>query len=199
MGTPPFALFDPRSAVSRLRRSVRPDDKLRGYFHWLTAQQEEAGRAAVGLRAAAADAGARLVVRADRPDEALPAEVWVKVLPFGAEPVLKLTFQLGRESDCPPGPVPCLAFLIEPAVLDRLAAGRPGLGSAEPAATLAQALRDLDAGDLDAVRLFSALPELEGEVDEYGFGRCAECRLPADSAALPERVTVAIVVAGWPT
>src|SRR5262245_50648849 len=40
---PKHPLFDPASLSSRMRASVRAEDKMRGYFHWLAARAERLG------------------------------------------------------------------------------------------------------------------------------------------------------------
>src|SRR5262249_363584 len=42
--SPEHPLFDPASLSSRMRASVRAEDKMRGYFHWLTARAERIGQ-----------------------------------------------------------------------------------------------------------------------------------------------------------
>ncbi len=64
-----FALFDAASRLNRLRASTRPEDKLRGYFHWLALQKDG------GNPPPAARRPAYRVFRAGDPERSVSAEV----------------------------------------------------------------------------------------------------------------------------
>lgn len=204
------ALFDPGSKYNRLRAAVRPADKLRGYFHWLSAQPAAppepggAGRvrgAAPMLLAAPAAraAGRRLVLRLDEPDEVVAAAVKPAVVPAeGGGKQLELTVEL--HDHIPPYPVACRAFFIEPAVLSRLTTLDKSFADRPPLTVLQTVFRPEWVGyNLEAARILSALPEMDGTVDQDGAGAFDPAPLPdacRDITAIPERVYLVVAIDG---
>ncbi len=183
--SPRHPLFDLASAYSRMRKSVRPEYKMRGYFHWQKARairlgipllQHEDGRPPV-LRDLASQIG-EVDAGALRVTDAL--DVSPVSLPRGTEPLDKGigSLVLVREANgaqsvglCVrldrvvfPSAVPCRAFLIEPEVLARLQdvvqrACEVGPDGALPCAFATETV----AGHLEVARLLSAIPDLDGE------------------------------------
>jgi hypothetical protein len=67
-------LFDPRSLYGRMRAAVRPEDKMRGYFHWLQARAERVAEAFQAVPPCSPEVLDRLSVRL----ESLEIEVGVR-------------------------------------------------------------------------------------------------------------------------
>jgi hypothetical protein len=126
MGSRPHPLFDPTSPLNRLRACTRPEDKLRGYFHWLGFRKERSGASSPPR---AAGRPSFLVLRAGDPEKPLSADLEVSLL---SEPVagapglcagerrLALDFRLRDSRDFPRREVACRAYLLDEAVLERL-------------------------------------------------------------------------------
>jgi hypothetical protein len=121
----PHALFDPASPLNRLRACTRPEDKLRGYFHWLGFRKECPGEPPPR----AAGRPSFLVLRAGDPERPLSADLEVSLLgePVAGAPGLRagerrlaLDFRLRDSRDFPRGEVACRAYLLDEAVLERL-------------------------------------------------------------------------------
>ena len=177
-------LFDPDSCYSRLRAAVPPQERVRGYFRWLAAEHSRA--ALLGVAAAPAAPPPHLVLRVDRPEEALAAEVRVRLSPPGREE-RHVSLTLETRDYRPAGRLTCRAFLVEPAIARQL--GGPG-------ALRHVFRRETLARDFEAARVLSALPELEGGL-EGGCARFERVVLPpgcGELRALPGRVLVVVAV-----
>jgi WD40 repeat protein len=156
MAQRPFALFDPASRLNRLRAGTRPEDRLRGYFHWLALQKQTDG----GARPTPANRPpAFRVFAAGDPERSLAAELRLDFVPGeDGERRLALAVRLRDRKDFPRQEVACRVYLLEQTVLRRLAerararasGERPGTAAAGPATAR------LHAGP---VRALAALPD----------------------------------------
>ncbi len=107
-----YALFDPASKYSVLRATLLPREKIRGYFHWRRTQRDR------GLEEPGPSPDRPpLVFRGGSPPTRLKASVNI---PTALQLDDHYTLSVTLEGDAPAGEVPCRAFLIEQAVLDRL-------------------------------------------------------------------------------
>jgi len=198
MSTKP-ALFDPESYYNRLRVCVRLEDKMRGFFHWLSVRDCCAPSAteATGKRGPL-----RLVFSAERPEKGVAADVQVDFVRNElGQTSFDLTLQLPREAG---GHLrkhtPCRVYLLEQAVLKRLRSVDPSLQS-EADDTLPGKVfqNERVATNWEVARILSALPELEGPLDERGRGHFRSVPLPENCPirCLPADVHI-IVVLGAP-
>jgi hypothetical protein len=191
-------LFDPSSAYGRMRASVRAEDKMRGYLHWLwvrakrtqgplpcASQRPEVERRELACRLEIVSGGPGIEVldALEARAEALVAGPTEAILPprFFADAELCLVREVG-------GPYTlglllwgaglfraahfrCRAFLLEPEVVERLEGhlgGRPYLDAFHP---------DAVENNLEVARVLAAVPEMEGD---WEGGRSPVCfhRLP---------------------
>jgi hypothetical protein len=186
-----------------MRASMKPEAKMRGFFHYLAVLARERARdeaqKPVLLRARTRDAHmAHLVLAADGVRD-LPADVWPELADrFGGKRHLQLSFQLRDPASYPPAPAPCRAFLLTPGVVERLCGG----DAVRSADSVRKALLRLFSGQspgepFETARILAAVPELDGEVDETGFCKFRPVELPEQALivdSLPEQTTVAIVI-----
>jgi hypothetical protein len=192
-----LALFDPASYYNRLRACVRTEDKLRGFFHWLTVRDRHApARGEPAVR----PGPLRLVFSAERPEEALPADVQAGFVPDdrgGA--AFGLAVQLRQHPGDPPRKkTACRAYLLEQAVLGRLRSADPSLRDAADDILIGKVFHDERvAANWEVARILSALPELEGSLDERGRGDFQPFPLPENCPirSLPVDVHVVVVLA----
>ena len=199
-------LFDPDSPYGRLRGSLKPEAKLRGFFHHLAVTQK-AKRGEARSRAFAADterAGKAvllpLVVSAADPQRPLDAELWLDLLPFGGRGRMLLSFRLRQPADAPPRGTACRALLLTPGMLERLC-GAEATRSSDAARRAVTALLAGGGGGepFEAARVLAAVPELDGEMEEGGFCKFRPFDLPEQAAhveELPSRTVVLVVLDG---
>jgi hypothetical protein len=191
-----LALFDPDSYYNRLRACIRPEDKLRGFFHWLHVRDRYAPAPGgpAGRRPAL-----RLVLSAGRPEEPIAAHVEANLVADDRGGT-RLVPSVGLQR--PPGDIPqkktaCRVYLLEQAVLERLRAADPALRE-EPDDTLPGKVfqNERVAANWEVARILSAVPELEGQLDENGHGDFPPCPLPENCPirSLPEDVHVVVVL-----
>ncbi len=161
MSAGPCALFDPASALNRLRACTRPEDKVRGYFHWLGFRKER-GDAPPRPGPTGGKPSFR-VFRAGAPEKPLFADLEIALLPDGGERQLAVQFRLRQARDFPRGEVACRVYLLDEAVLYRLAkrlqAGPVGAGGPYAAAA---------ALHLGEVQALTVLPD--GRLASWGEG-----------------------------
>jgi len=75
-------VFDPQSPYSRMRASMKPEAKMRGFFHYLAVliknqSRAEGSREPILLRARTRNLRlSYLAVETTNPDQELPVEVW---------------------------------------------------------------------------------------------------------------------------
>jgi hypothetical protein len=184
---PRHPLFDPASTYSRMRKSVRPEYKMRGYFHWQKARAirlglplpKREGRDQSQLRQLACR-----LAGGQSPDlrvtDALDVRpVWLSPrsqFHEGASAVLALVSEadgkrtvgmwaeLAEREDRPPASS-CRAFLLEPEVLARLGELVQKTCAIGPEKALVHAFAaETVVGNRDIARLLSAVPDLDGEV-----------------------------------
>src|SRR3954465_5807155 len=96
---PPFSaeqIFDPNSPYARMRGTLKPDAKLRGFFHHLAVQQKAKRSLSFAAKSAAGPgrATAGVVVSSAAPGEAVDADVWPELVPFGDRGRLLLSFRI---------------------------------------------------------------------------------------------------------
>jgi hypothetical protein len=136
MAAPPGVVFDPASALNRLRACTRPEDKLRGYFHWLGFRKERGDEPPRPWQSGGKPSF--LVFRAGAPEKPLSADLEIALLPDGGERQLAFHFRLRHSRDYPRQEVACRVYLLDEAVLDRLGkrlhSGLPGAEGSYPAA-----------------------------------------------------------------
>jgi hypothetical protein len=187
-------LFSPDSRYSRMRSSVRPENKMRGYFLWLGARAVRRGieartnhlpggaldQRALGLEEPQVNVLDVLEVRplvlpltfkgVAAVEAASRAKLFVVREEDGANtlglilrPVPDTLWDLLRERGRPLSA--CRAFLLEPEVVERLAAALqlpPERSSREHVLRRAFAPETLT-DNVEVARILSAVPELEGE------------------------------------
>lgn len=189
------ALFDPASRYNRLRLAAGLDDKMRGYFHWLRSRQDRKETVASSSGMATAPPR-RLVVRLSQLETATPADVDVRFLPRADQrKTIDVRLQLQKPKKYL---VRYRVWLMDPAFWQRLRKAEPSLSEEPSAEGLLRLVNDETLrSNLEVARILSAIPELEGSVDESGSGRCTALALPDscdDIDALPEDVFVVIVL-----
>jgi hypothetical protein len=111
----PYALFDPHSAYNALRDTLIPHEKIRGYFHWRRTRRVRGEE-----RPGPSPLRPPRVYRGGGPLTPLKARVTIP----DTEPLperYSIDVTLLAPVDLPASS-PCLAFLVEEAVLDRLRA-----------------------------------------------------------------------------
>jgi hypothetical protein len=210
------SLFDPHSLYSRLRASIAPEDKMRGYFRWLQLEQQRAQSEDTRVRPlAAAQAKQRhyLILQAARPQEPLQAEMDVFIRrDEDGENRIHLSLGLAPQTDRPRHKTACRAYLLDPAVLELLQTvfakwnktGETFLRLArqhnkENVSKKTEAVGKLFSSEflnhnLEAARILSTVPELEGTVDERGQGDFRPIALAEDCPNIPEHVYVVVVI-----
>jgi hypothetical protein len=193
--TSDHAFFDDTSLYMRLRARFLPGEKLRGYFQWLREQHEQA--AAAASRWALAAAGNSVVVRLDDPSRPVTHHL---TLPKGATlgARFRAEVSLDDDHDFPPDGSPFRLLLVSPAMLATLRRylredESPLVLSLDSEAALRQLLgEDVLRSNLEAARVLSAVPELEGTFNERGYG-IAEGEVPFGSDNLPHDVIPVVV------
>jgi hypothetical protein len=194
-------LFDPRSAYGRMRASLLPDAKMRGFFHHLAVQQK-AKRDERRPLAFAAKTGKvptfNLVVSSADTQRRLDADVWLDLAAFGARSRLTLSFRIRDSQAVPPAGTACRALFLTPGMLERLcgaAATRSSDAASEALGRLLSGRSDAD--PFEAARVLAAVPELNGEVDEGGFCKFKPFDLPEQAGhvdELPAKTVLLVVV-----
>src|SRR5262245_8775945 len=194
-------IFEPESPYERMRGTLKPDAKLRGFFHYLAvlqkAKRADPGPLAFGARTGKAPT-ASVVVSAADPERALDADLWLDLLPFGGRGRLLLSFRIRDRKAIPPAGTACRAFFLTPGMLERLC----GSDSTRSSDVARKAIAGLLAGrspvePFEAARVLAAVPEMDGEVDEGGFCKFAPFDLPEQAGhvdELPARTVVVVVV-----
>ncbi len=161
MAARPHPLFDPASPLNMLRECTRPEDKLRGYFHWLGFLKERTADAPP-QPARTSCRPSFVVLRAAALDRPLPADLEVSLLPDAGGRRLALDFRLRDVKDFPPrGGTACRVYLLDEAVLERL-------GRRLRARRMGSPKEGSDAGPPGAVRVLAALPD--GRLVAWGEG-----------------------------
>jgi hypothetical protein len=218
-----LALFDPASYYNRLRACIRTEDKLRGFFHWLTVRDRHApARGEPAVR----PGPLRLVFSAERPEEALPADVRANFVPddrggvtfalavqlqqkpgdhleqrvLGGDDLIAAVQLQQKPGDHPRKKTACRAYLLEQAVLGRLRSADPSLREAADDILIGKVFHnERVAANWEVARILSALPELEGTLDGQGRGDFRPFPLPENCPirSLPGDVH-AVVVLGAP-
>lgn len=196
-------LFDDRSDYGRLRAGMKPEAKLRGFFHYLAVLQKnrtnELPSDAFAARTSTARNTPNLVINAGSPDSTLESDVMVRLMPsFGGRGRLVLDFRVKDRDNAPPPGTTCRAFLLTPGMIERLC----GPDAARSPEMARKAFTKLLSGEgdtdpLEAARILAAVPELEGEMETGGFGRFPHFELPEQASCvdeLPERTTVIVVI-----
>jgi hypothetical protein len=203
-GARPFSadqLFDPQSPYGRMRGSLKPDAKMRGFFHYLAVMQK-AKRAEFRPLAFAARTGkaptATLVVSSANPDAALDADLWLDLVPFAGRGRLLLSFRIRDESAIPPAGTACRALLLTPGMVERLCGADATRSSDAARKAITNLLSGHSAVDpFEAARILAAVPEMDGELDEGGFCKFEPFDLPEQAGhvdELPSKTVVAVVV-----
>jgi hypothetical protein len=193
-------LFDPASPYGRMRASMKPEAKLRGFFHYLAVQAKAQDRKPAATRSRNLRV-VHLVVGAAEPGQELAAELRPEMADrFGGKRQLLLSFHLEDPACWPQASTPCRAFLLTPGVLERLC----GPDLARGADIVRKVLTRLFAGQsgrdpFETARILAAVPDLDGEVDATGFCKFKPVDLPEQAAALvdelPEHTAVVVVIA----
>jgi hypothetical protein len=199
-------LFDPQSTYGRMRASMKPEAKLRGFFHHqavLAKQRAGSGRRTDGEPSLcpAWPPGVRtlyLAITTADPGRELPVEPWPEQAGRSASKrQLLLAFRLRDAASFPGATSSCRALLLTPGMVARLA-GVEAVRSPEATRKALLRLFSGQGGDpFETARILAAVPELDGEVDEAGFCRFAAVELPEQAASLeglPEQTTVLIVI-----
>jgi hypothetical protein len=196
-------VFDPRSIYFRMRASMKPEAKLRGFFHYLAVlhKRDEPSPGAPGRMTSMARSNSppRVVLSATNPESVLDADVALD-LPRGVGNTRRLTieFQLSNKAVHPPSPVACRALLLTPGVLERLCGSEALRGPAAVRESLARLFAGHSRQDsFEASRILAAVPDLDGEVDATGFCKFAAFELPELACVvdrLPEGTNLAIVL-----
>jgi hypothetical protein len=200
----PFAagqVFDAQSVYGRMRASMRPEAKMRGFLHYLAVQAKhpsaETPLCPPGL--SRQPHVIPLVLAAGDPAQDLPAHVRTEwATGEGGKRQFVLSFQL--RGGTKGAAAPCRAFLITPGVLQRLCGpdAVPGADAARKA--LLRLFNGQGTGDpFETARILAAVPELDGDMDETGCGEFRTVELPDQAHlvdALPEQTTVVIVIDG---
>jgi hypothetical protein len=163
--------FDPASTYCRMRKSARPEYKMRGYFHWQKARAIRLGLPP-GTRELKRHipAGIEVTDAVDVRPVCLLGElrysVAVESLFLARESDGTRTvgmFVTGSELESHQ-PVCCRAFLIEPEVLARL---QEVVGEVDPDNAISRAFTaETIATNLELARLLAAIPDLDGEVQD---------------------------------
>lgn len=187
------ALFDPDSAYSRMRAGFRQGEKLRGYSFWLQCRKETAMRQLREEPARAPTEPATAPTGTNRSPEAAPREsrrpLVLRVFRSAgaargvAPPIGRLVdageVQAGKEEgdscgqlvlgwrDLPVRDSACRLFLVETSVAERLRRARPERrpGDNELAAFFTD---EILRANLEVARVLSAVPDLDGVVDDSG-------------------------------
>lgn len=204
-GARPFSaeqLFDPHSPYGRMRGSLKPEAKLRGFFHYLAVLQKAKRAESRPLKFAADVRGkpptASLVVTTAAPGEALDADLWLDLVPFGDRGRLLLSFRIRDRKAIPPAGTACRAFFLTPGMLERLSGADSTRSSDAAREAVAALLGGRSAIDpFEAARVLAAVPEMDGEVDEDGFCKFAPFDLPEQAGhvdELPAKTVVVVVV-----
>jgi hypothetical protein len=194
-----LALFDPVSYYNRLRACVRPEDKLRGFFHWLHVRDRYA---LAQSKPAGQQEPLRRVLSAQRPEKVHEADVQASFVPDDHGRVcFALSVQLRQPAgDAPRKKGACRAYLVEHAVLERLRAADPSLRDAADDALLAKVFdNERVTTNGEVARILSALPELEDTLDEQGHADFQPFPLPENCPmrSLPGDIHVVVVADLW--
>jgi hypothetical protein len=203
-GARPFSadqLFDPQSPYGRMRGSLKPEAKLRGFFHYLAVQQK-AKRAEGGPLAFAAKTGkaptANLVVSTAAPEQPLDADLWLDLVPFGGRGRLLLSFRIRDRKAAPPAGTVCRAFFLTAGMLERLAGAEATRSSDAARKAVSGVLSGRSVLEsFEAARVLAAVPEMDGEIDEEGFCKFDPFDLPEQAGhvdELPPKSVVVVVV-----
>jgi hypothetical protein len=193
-------LFEPHSPYGRMRGSLKPDAKLRGFFHYLAVQQKAKRAEPVALRFSARTGKptASMVVSSSAPEHSLDADVWPELVPFGDRGRLLLSFRIRDRRAVPPAGTACRALFLTPGMLERLC----GADSTRSSDAARKAICGLLSGHsaiepFEAARVLAAVPEMNGELDEDGFCKFQPFDLPEQAGhvdELPARTVVVVVV-----
>lgn len=214
-------IFDPASMYNRLRRPFQPQEKLKGFFHWRRLQAERVIRpASIADCLAASDrfpvkAGIATPAAAAAAPNPTPPHTSVFVCEsLDGQPVLRkpasaavIELRIRRSireqqpdrltidvNKLPHRNVPCRVFLIEAGVVEHLREACLGLAAKDDPEVLERAFADECLGkDLEVARILSAVPDLDGEVNRYGYVHI-EAQVPAGTPGLDDRVFVVLVV-----
>jgi len=200
-GARPFSaeqLFEPTSPYGRMRGTLKPDAKLRGFFHYLAVQQKAKRAEPLRFSAKTGKPTASMVVSSAAPEEQLDADVWPELVPFGDRGRLLLSFRIRDARAIPPAGTACRAFFLTPGMLERLC----GPDSTRSSDAARKAISGLLSGQsavepFEAARVLAAVPEMNGELDEDGFCKFPPFDLPEQAGhvdELPARTVVVVVV-----
>ncbi len=89
----------------------------------------------------------------------------------------------------------CRVLFVEPAVFHKLLSMDSLHTPAEAPSVFGRILKDEFLRDnADAARLLSAVPELDGTVDEMGIGICDAIEIPRSSPPLPQHLYIVVVI-----
>jgi hypothetical protein len=204
-GAQPFTadqLFDPRSPYGRLRGSLKPEAKLRGFFHHLAVSQKakrvEGRPLAFAAKTGKAPAPLPQVVSCAKPEQTLDADLWLELVPFGGRARLLLSFRIRDRAAVPPEGTPCRALLLTPGMLERLCGPEATRSSDAARRAISALLAGRSAGDpFESARILAAVPELDGEMDEGGFCKFKPFDLPEQAGhvdELPSKTVVVVVL-----
>jgi hypothetical protein len=196
-------LFDGESEYSRMHASMKPEAKMRGFFHYLAVlQKAKLARSRPVAIAATKLNSVSLVVAAGNPDEALDADCTLELAPgFGGQSRLVATCRLADRPMRPPAGSPCRALLLTRGMMERLCGAESTRSDESARKALSRLLAGRGDGDaFETARILAAVPEMDGEMDGSGFCRFRYFEVPEQAGhvdELPER-TMLVVVIGKP-
>lgn len=192
-------LFDSRSVYGRMRASLKPEAKLRGFFHCLAVAKAKQGDPPHPPRARTKPPGvAELIVRSTAPEQGLDADLSLDLAPGAGGGRLLVSFRIKDRAAIPPEGTACRALLLTAGMLERLCGAEATRSSDAARKAVAGVLAGRsDSDPFETARILAALPEMDGKLDEGGFCKFKPFDLPEQAANvdhLPERMTVVVVI-----
>lgn len=194
-------IFDTRSIYGRMRGSLKPEAKLRGFFHSLAVAQKDKqffSEARPARGRSKPPESVELVVMSGAPDEAVNVDLTLELTGGAGRGRMLLLFRIKDRSRIPPEGTACRALLLTKGMVERLCGHESTRTSELALRSISDILSGRADGDpFEAARILAAVPELDGKLDEGGFCKFKPFDLPEQAGhvdELPERMVIVVVI-----